>query len=239
MNDKRERCLVCANKKTSAELLPIALLRPELLAHAKATSKSWSEDGAVCLSCLNDVRNAYVRGLMVKDLGDLDAVEQKVVQSMKDHELLSGNLNREFDDHLTPGQKVADKVAAFGGSWRFISLFGAFMVVWISINTFILVTGKAFDPYPFILLNLFLSMLAAIQAPVIMMSQNRQEERDRLRAENDYQVNLKAELEIRMIDEKIEHLMHNQWQRMLEIQYVQMEMIEGMHRHVMPSKKEA
>ncbi|MEZ4459223.1 MAG: DUF1003 domain-containing protein [bacterium] len=127
---------------------------------------------------------------------------------------------------------MADKVASFGGSWAFIGLFGGFMFVWIGVNTFILASAKAFDPYPYILLNLFLSMLAAIQAPVIMMSQNRQEERDRLRAENDYQVNLKAELEIRMIDEKIEHLMHNQWQRMLEIQYVQMEMIEDMHRRV-------
>jgi uncharacterized membrane protein len=120
-------------------------------------------------------------------------------------------------------------MAEFGGSWRFISLFIAVMVIWIIINTIALLS-KPFDPFPYILLNLVLSCLAAIQAPIIMMSQNRQEAKDRLRAEFDYRVNLKAELEIRQLHDKIDHLLEHQWQRLLEIQEIQMELLEEFTR---------
>jgi uncharacterized membrane protein len=122
------------------------------------------------------------------------------------------------------GQRVADKVATFGGSWTFILSFLAFLLLWIAANAFILM-NKGFDPYPFILLNLILSCLAALQAPVIMMSQNRQEEKDRERARNDYMVNLKSELEIRLLHEKLDHLILHQEQSLIEIQRVQIDMM--------------
>ncbi len=162
---------------------------------------------------------------MKKDLGELDNLEQEVVQSFHDNDILSENINEELEEHLSFGDRIADKMASLGGSWVFIISFLLFMAVWIAGNAIILVR-RAFDPYPFILLNLVLSLLAALQAPVIMMSQNRQEDRDRLRAENDYQVNLKAELEIRIINEKLDTLIHHQWLRVLEIQQIQMDMLE-------------
>jgi len=138
---------------------------------------------------------------------------------------LSTNINAEYDRQRTLGERMADKLADFGGSWRFIGIFCGLLFLWIVINS-ALIIWKPFDPYPFIFLNLILSCLAAIQAPVILMSQNRQEARDRLQAEYDYRINLKAELEIRHLHEKIDHLLMNQWQRLLEIQQIQMELME-------------
>jgi uncharacterized membrane protein len=128
---------------------------------------------------------------------------------------------------MTFGQRIADKVASFGGSWTFIISFGVFLLLWISINIYWL-SNKGFDPYPFILLNLILSSLAALQAPVIMMSQNRQEEKDRERSKNDYMINLKSELEIRMLHEKIDHLILNEQQEVIEIHSLQIEMLNDL-----------
>ena len=133
--------------------------------------------------------------------------------------------NELFAERLTFGERLADRVATIGGSWSFIMGFGAFLVAWTVINTVVL-AARAFDPFPFIFLNLMLSMLAALQAPIIMMSQKRQETKDRLRSLNDYQVNLKAELEIRHLHEKMDHLVTRQWQRLAEIQQVQLEMLQ-------------
>jgi uncharacterized membrane protein len=138
---------------------------------------------------------------------------------------LSKNINIEFDQQLTFGERLADKMAEYAGSWGFVIGFFGVLLVWIAINSVVLIL-KPFDPYPFILLNLVLSCLAAIQAPIIIMSQNRQEAKDRLRSEHDYSVNLKAELEIRNLHEKIDHLLMKQWQRLLEIQEIQMELME-------------
>ena len=134
------------------------------------------------------------------------------------------SLSKLLVSKLTLGEALADRIATFGGSWRFIIVFGSVLLVWILINT-IALAAKPFDPYPFILLNLILSCLAAIQAPVIMMSQNRQETKDRLRSENDYRVNLKAELEIRHLHEKVDHLLSRQWERLAEIQQIQIELL--------------
>lgn len=128
---------------------------------------------------------------------------------------------------------MADRVADFGGSWRFVIIFGAVLLVWVAINSAVLL-WRPFDPYPFILLNLILSCLAAVQAPVIMMSQNRQESKDRMRGEQDYRVNLRAELEIRHLHAKMDELMSHQWQRLMEIQEIQMEF---MQQFVPPSRK--
>jgi uncharacterized membrane protein len=144
--------------------------------------------------------------------------------SVSEESTLSDKINKEDTDSITYGQHIADKVAIFGGSWTFIISFGVFLVIWIMVNAFWL-SNKGFDPYPFILLNLILSCLAAMQAPVIMMSQNRQEEKDRERAKKDYMINLKSELEIRILHEKIDHLIMKQQQELLEIQKVQIDMM--------------
>jgi uncharacterized membrane protein len=125
------------------------------------------------------------------------------------------------------GERLADRVAEFGGSWRFIITFGLVLVIWIGINSLVLL-WRPFDPYPFILLNLVLSSIAALQAPVIMMSQNRQEAKDRLQSEHDYQINLKAEIEIRQLHIKLDQLINHSWQRLLEIQQVQTDLMEDL-----------
>jgi uncharacterized membrane protein len=124
---------------------------------------------------------------------------------------------------------MADRLASFGGSWTFLIIFASILLIWISLNSFLLLK-RPFDPYPFILLNLVLSCLAAIQAPVIMMSQNRVEVKDRLRSQHDYRVNLKAELEIRQLHDKIDHLLSHQWERLVEIQQIQIDLLSELTR---------
>ena len=137
----------------------------------------------------------------------LDERTTKVARHIAGRKHIARNTAQELDASLTPGQRAADAVAAFGGSWTFIAIFTAVLIAWIALNSFVLVRyGDAFDPYPYILLNLFLSMVAAVQAPIILMSQNRQAEKDRFNAEHDYEVNLKAELEIMLLHEKIDQL---------------------------------
>ena len=143
--------------------------------------------------------------------------EREVIRSIIERKQISRNVNRQLDADRTFGERVADEVARFGGSWTFLISFGLILAFWVILNTFMLVRS-AFDPYPYILLNLFLSMLASVQAPVIMMSQNRQAARDRLDAAHDYQVNLKAELEIREIQEKLDELREKKWETLLELQ---------------------
>lgn len=151
--------------------------------------------------------------------------ERRVINSLINRQHLSHDVNAEFADKRSFGERVADKVAAFGGSWTFIFIFGAVLLIWVFLNTFILL-NRAFDPYPYILLNLFLSMIAALQAPIIMMSQNRQAARDRLDAAHDYEVNLKAELEIRSLHEKLDVLREQKWLELIEIQQKQIKMLE-------------
>lgn len=163
---------------------------------------------------------------------NLNEQERRVINSLIERKSLSHDTNSEFDGDRTFGEKVADKVAAFGGSWKFIIIFSSFLIGWIILNSFILLT-RAFDPYPYILLNLFLSMIAALQAPIIMMSQNRQAARDRLDAEHDYEVNLKAELEIRTLQEKIDIMLSHDWKELIETQQKQIEML----KEIIESKK--
>ncbi len=222
-------CQVCHQEKRKDELIPHNLVRESIQQFIKGEVRDWSDDEDICLSCLNTYRAKYVQRIMEKDLGELDSLEQEVVQSIHDNDILSENINEEYEERLCFGDRIADKVASFGGSWSFILSFLMFMAIWIVGNSLMLVK-QPFDPYPFILLNLMLSLVAALQAPVIMMSQNRQEKRDRLRAQNDYQVNLKAELEIRIILEKLDTLIHYQWLRFLETQQIQMDMLEEISR---------
>jgi uncharacterized membrane protein len=190
-----------------------------------AAYPDWSTDSFICIVDLNHVRAQYVQDVIKKDKGELSELDEQVINSIRNQELVSHNINTEYDQLLTAGERLSDKLADFGGSWRFIIIFAVILVLWIVLNSIVLLL-KPFDPYPFIFLNLILSCLAAIQAPIIMMSQNRQEVRDRLHAEHDYRINLKAELEIRNLHDKIDHLLTNQWQRLLEIQEIQMDLLE-------------
>ncbi len=159
----------------------------------------------------------------------LDERAQKVARHVAQRKHIARNPARELDAAASPGQRAADAVARFGGSWTFVGLFAATMLLWVGLNAvLLLVAGKTFDPYPYILLNLFLSMLAAIQAPIILMSQNRQSEKDRVTAEHDYEVNLKAELEIMLLHEKIDALRETQWAELLEMQNQQLKLLAGL-----------
>ena len=156
----------------------------------------------------------------------LDEHTKKVARHIAGRKHIARNTAKDLDGTTTLGQRAADAVANFGGSWTFISLFAAVLVLWVGLNSFVLAQhGKAFDPYPYILLNLFLSMLAAIQAPIILMSQNRQSEKDRLHAEHDYEVNLKAELEIMLLHEKVDLLREGQWGDLLALQKEQLRLL--------------
>jgi uncharacterized membrane protein len=221
------RCQVCASSHPTHEVLPGSLVRDRVAELIAARLPAWDPAGYICRACLNQFRAEYVREEMAKDRGALSTLEEEVMASLHDGELVADNLNRQFDSSLTLGERISDRVSEFGGSWRFIISFFAFIIVWMIVNSVVLL-ARPFDPYPFILLNLALSLLAAVQAPIILMSQNRQEARDRLRAENDYKVNLKAELEVRAVGEKLDQLIHHQWAHLLEVQQIQMEMIEEM-----------
>ncbi|HKZ66505.1 MAG TPA: DUF1003 domain-containing protein [Chitinophagaceae bacterium] len=178
---------------------------------------------------LNDLRKNYIEQLLREELGELTEVEKTVARSIGRKKILSDIIRPGKIKEYTPGEKLADKVASFGGSWKFIIIFFSFLTGWILLNIWWW-HNKGFDPYPFILLNLLLSCIAAIQAPIIMMSQNRQEAKDRIRAEHDYKVNLKAEMEIRMLHEKIDHMLLHQNKRLLEIQKVQIELLESISK---------
>ena len=183
---------------------------------------------------LNHYREKYMEAFLTRQMGNLTELEKKVLVSMKENTTLTDKIETEDAEAMTFGQRIADKVADFGGSWTFIILFGVFLLLWMSINVLWL-ANRAFDPYPFILLNLILSSIAAIQAPVIMMSQNRQEEKDRERGKRDYMVNLKSELEIRMLHEKLDHLLINQQQDVLEVHKVQTELMNDILKRIGPS----
>ncbi len=161
-----------------------------------------------------------------KSFEQLGNIEQNVVKTILEGVRISKNTNKVFTDQMTFGQRVADKVASFGGSWTFILTFLGILIFWVAINTFILPQPKIFDPYPYILLNLFLSMLAALQAPVIMMSQNRQAAKDRMEATHDYEVNLKAELEILELHRKMDTLRDEQWGQLITLQNEQITILQ-------------
>lgn len=206
-------------------------IRQSIMKLIEKDHPGFNKDKYIANSELDIYREKHIELLMKKHVSKITKVEKQVISSLKDNKSISEISETEENSNLSFGQKVADKVADFGGSWTFIISFIIFISVWIAINVFWLV-NKQFDPYPFILLNLILSTLAALQAPVIMMSQNRQEDKDRERAKQDYMVNLKAELEIEMLHEKIDHLIINQQQEMIEIHKTQSKILDNILKHV-------
>ena len=222
-------CQICKKQMSAQGGMMGELIRPSLAEFIKKRTPAWDDKGFICLDDLGEFRKDYVKEVLQDEIGELSALDQEVIESLQQHEILSSDISKQFEKKLTFGERLSDHIASFGGSWRFIILFGAVLFGWIILNAIFLL-NRGFDPYPFILLNLILSCLAAIQAPIIMMSQNRAESRDRLRAENDYKVNLKAELEIRHLHEKIDHLLRRQYNRLFEIQQIQIELLEEIGR---------
>ncbi|MFZ7116091.1 MAG: DUF1003 domain-containing protein [Bacteroidota bacterium] len=194
-----------------------------------------TENSCISVTELNDYRVKYISSYLLSETGELSELENTVIASVKNSELLVHSIE-ENEVKLTAAQKLADTVATFGGSWKFIISFGVFILLWISLNV-IWFANAGYDPYPFILLNLILSCIAALQAPIIMMSQNRQEEKDRERAKKDYMINLKSELEIRMLHEKLDHLILHQQQELIEIQKVQIEMMGDIIKKIKSNDK--
>jgi uncharacterized membrane protein len=177
------------------------------------------------------MENTDIKQLLNDEDEQLSKLHRIVEQAMKEEQLIVNNLLNPPKEIMTRGQSISDKVARFGGSWKFIILFSIILTLWILFNAFS--PGKnRFDPYPFILMNLILSCIAAMQAPIIMMSQNRQEEKDRIRSENDYLINLKAEMEIRGLHQKMDLLLEDQIKTLYKTQVKQFEMLEDMREKI-------
>ncbi|MFB9991312.1 DUF1003 domain-containing protein [Deinococcus oregonensis] len=184
-------------------------MRPGVASHLQATFPQVGPDDRICLSCINRAISDEIDLAIAQDQPDFVSLQAGALRSLEQQELVTKNLNAEYDRTLPFGDRMADWVADFGGSWAFIGLFIGLLIVWVAVNG-LQVFGRHFDPYPFILLNLVLSSVAALQAPVILMSQNRQEKRDHLRAEHDYEINLKGESEVRTLQDKLDHLSQQQ-----------------------------
>jgi uncharacterized membrane protein len=217
-------CAICGKSFSAQNLVLGAVVRDAVTREIVRDHPEWSAESRICRADLAAYRAKYVRFLLESEKGELTALEHEVLNSIRDHELLAKNVDAEFEQKWSLGERLADRIASFGGSWSFLIWFGAFLALWIGANAMVLVWRPP-DPYPFILLNLILSCLAAVQAPIIMMSQNRQEAKDRVRSQHDYQVNLKAELEIRHLHDKVDHLLSHQWERLAEIQQIQLDLL--------------
>jgi uncharacterized membrane protein len=222
-------CVLCGRAFPPSELMPSELIRPAYAALALPATPTLGPGALVCREDLDRLRSEYVERVLAEDKGELSELEHEVVRSIREQDLLTENINAEFEKELTLGERAADRVAAFGGSWTFLAIFALAIVFWVALNAR-LVLATPFDPFPYILLNLILSCLAAVQAPVIMMSQNRQEAKDRLRSEHDYRVDLKAELEVRHLNAKLDFLLNRQWQRLLEVQQLQTDMLKELRQ---------
>lgn len=219
------QCFHCRRSFPLDSMISGELIRPPVAELIQKRRPDWTVEQMLCSDCLNLFRSEYVEDILEEEKGELSRLDLEVVQSLKEQETVTQNLNLAFEKDLTLGQLVADRVASFGGSWTFIIVFFVVLILWMVVNSLFLLS-RPFDPYPYILLNLVLSCLAAIQAPIIMMSQNRLEARDRLRSEQDYQVNLKAELEIRHLHEKLDVLLKHQWKKLLEVQQIQLDLMK-------------
>ena len=235
---RRPERLVCALTGTSRprkDLVAFETLRPSLAERIRQDFPDLPPDALISRRELARYRQTYVEEVLRQEHGELTELEREVAESIAKADTLAENVEEEFAEKRTIGETLADHVATFGGSWAFIIFFSVVMAAWMGVNLY-MGGERAFDAYPFILLNLVLSTLAAIQAPIIMMSQKRQETKDRLRSLNDYQVNLKAELEIRHLHEKLDYLITKQWQRLIDIQQLQIDLMQEKQAGRVPKK---
>ena len=224
----RIKCAITKKPRARKDLMLLDALRPELVDFIRREHPKLKPTSLVSKAAVNAYRSRYVEELLREEHGEFTELDRQVTESIANQDTIAENIEDEFASDRTFGERAADILAKFGGSWSFLLSFAVFLAIWMTVN--VVAGGRAFDAYPFILLNLVLSTIAAIQAPVIMMSQRRQEEKDRLRSINEYKVNLKAELEIRHLHEKLDHLITRQWQRLAEIQRIQLEMLQERRR---------
>lgn len=207
------------------------VVRKSIIDLIRRDHPDFNDESSLSVTELNMYREKYITSVFNNDIDELVELRTNVIHALKDHSIITAKVETDDVQSSTLGQRIADGVASFGGSWTFIISFFLFLLLWIALNIFWL-ANRAFDPYPFILLNLLLSCLAAMQAPVIMMSQNRQEEKDRQRAKKDFMINLKSEMEIRILHEKIDHLIMHQQKELFEIQKVQIDMMNDILQHI-------
>lgn len=221
---KRGVCAISGAELSRKGLIALEALRPSLVEHIRRDFPELDDGSLISLKELARYRTRYVEEILREEHGEYSDLDREVAESIARQETIAENVEDDFAERRTLGERLSDGLASFGGSWSFLISFAVVLLGWMALN--VALATNAFDPFPFILLNLVLSCIAAIQAPIIMMSQKRQEAKDRLRSFNDYQVNLKAELEVRHLHEKIDHLITRQWQRLAEIQQVQLEMLQ-------------
>ena len=221
----KPRCAISGKPYPIRSLQSLGSLRPSLMELILRDHPGLASTDMISAVELDKYRLRYVEGMLLAEHGELTALDREVAKSIAEHDTISENVEDVFDDTRTLGDRLSDNLAKFGGSWHFLIGFGVFLAIWMLVNT-VIAAQWAFDVYPFIFLNLLLSCIAAVQAPVILMSQRRAETKDRLRAQSDYRVNLKAELEIRHLHEKLDYLVSKQWERLMEIQQLQLETLQ-------------
>jgi len=229
MHKEHQICHISKLDYHEDQVIPFSAVKKELIFLIQKDFPDFTEGMYISSHELSNYRKKYLESILQTENRELNRLEKEVVKAIHENRILSENIEPDSEEILTTGQKIADKIAVFGGSWTFILAFFSFIVLWMIVNM-VLLAARPFDPYPFILLNLILSCLAAIQAPIIMMSQNRLEQKDRKRNEHDYKVNLKAELEIRLLNEKMDHLIIHQNKRMLEIQQIQLDYLDELSK---------
>jgi uncharacterized membrane protein len=229
-------CSLCATPVEGRTLASPQKLENRILDLIKQDRPEWEGKRGICGNCLEQYRAKKFVAYLEAEYQKLSELENAVVSKITRRGRVSKLVHQDLDTKMTWGEHVADKVAQFGGSWRFIGIFAAILIGWMIINSVLLVRHP-FDPYPFILLNLVLSTIAALQAPVIMMSQNRQAHKDRMQANQDYEINLMAEIEIRDLHDKLDSLRFKQWHELWHIQKRQIELLEHLcERHADPDK---
>lgn len=232
---KNQICAICGNRFTIMEGLFLRDLSDLLKEQVLKTNSFAKESSFVCLKDLQSLRLEHMQAIIDQDLKIDQEMNDKLKKEMAKDTYVITNINETMFGKRTTGQKLADAVAKFGGSWGFIITFTIILIVWMTINV-VHLFGVNFDPYPFILLNLFLSCVAAVQAPIIMMSQNRQADRDRVDSENDYKTNTKSEMEIRILHEKVDQLNEVQWPHILDMQKMQIEVLSEIENEIQSLK---
>lgn len=225
----RSPCAISGKKESRSDLVPLDQLPPNLAERIRAEYHELGPGAMISRHEVMSYRKIYLEELLQAERGELTELDRQVAESLANHDTISENIDAEYEVRRSFGERLSDQLADFGGSWAFILWFMVALGLWIGFNEGV-PSADQFDAYPYILLNLILSCIAALQAPIIMMSQKRQDAKDRLRSQNDYEVNLRAELEIRHLHEKIDHLMSRQWQRLAEMQQMQLDMLQGLSR---------
>ncbi len=226
-------CHITKQEVNKSQCYPADIIRHSLYSLIQKDFPDLSPDSYISITALNEYRKKYLEGIINSEDRELSSLENEVVNAITKNQILSDNIEPDLNDSMSFGQRLADSIAAFGGSWKFIIIFFSFLLIWMGINLFLFIKNP-YDPYPFILLNLILSCLAAIQAPIIMMSNNRRDQKDRIRNEYEYKINLKAELEIKLLHEKLDYLVVHQNKRLLEIQEIQVDILEDIMEKINP-----